>query len=153
MRLKAALIAVLVTAVSFFSSGQAVDDVGDGWMSAVDSALCLIESSAPEFWPEVSANCKHVTFWNGDHSTSSDSTVVISAHDMRLGSVNNIACVIIHESHHLEVARRRLSMAVCKEELECYMLERAFVDRVSADEAWLVAFIYRSILRYTEECD
>jgi hypothetical protein len=154
MCFKDVVVATLFSFFSFFSGAQiVVDDVGDGWKAKVDSALCMIEHAGPEYWDEVNTNCKKVTYWMGDFSTSVDSSVVISTHDMKLGSVYNIACAIIHESHHMEIKRLGIKMRECEEELECYVREGRFVDVVECREAWLVTFIYRSMMSYSEKCE
>lgn len=154
MRVKDAVTALVFLLVSVFSGAQVVvDDVGPGWKSKVDSALVLIDSAGPDISGEVSRNCKRVTYWMGDFSTSADTSVVISVHDMSLGSVANIACAIIHESHHMEIRRLGQRMPECEEEIECYTRECRFLDAVCCEEAWLIAFVYKSILFYQEKCD
>lgn len=151
MRLKAALASVLIFFCAFVSA-QSVDDVGTGWKSKVDSALMLIDSAGPEFSDEVKRNCKRVTYWIGDFSTSVDTSVVIAVHDMKLGSVANLACAIIHEAHHMELRRLGVKMPECEEEIECYTRECRFLDEICCEEAWLVVFVYRSISKYQEDC-
>jgi len=154
MCVKDAVTVLLFLLVSVFSGAQiVVDDVGDGWKAKVDSALCMIRRAGPDYWPEVERNCKKVTYWMGDFSTSVDTSVVISTHDMKLGSVCNIACAIIHESHHMEIRRLGLKMPECEEEMECYVRESRFVDAVDCQEVWLIGFIYKSILLYQEKCE
>ena len=154
MRFKDAVILLSFFFLSFFSSAQiVVDDVGDGWKSKVDSALCLIESAGPEYYEEVARNCKRISYWMGDFSTSVDSSVVISTHDMKLGSVCNIACAIVHEAHHMEIKRLGLKMRECEEEMECYVRESRFVETTECPEAWLIGFIYKSIVTYQEKCE
>ena len=109
MRIKNALIIIgLLLTTTVFSQIQ-IDDVGDGWKLKVDSALTLIKKTSPEHYKEVSEYCKHITYWMGGFSTTQDSSVVaISVRDMKIGSVNNLACIIVHESHHLLLRKKHL---------------------------------------------
>ncbi len=128
-----------------------VDDVGDGWKSQVDSALALIEKTSPEHWNEVKEYCTHITYWLGDFSTTTDSsTVMISTKDMKIGSVNNLACIIIHETHHLYLLRNNILLSPKKEELNCYLYELEFLNKIENCEFWLKAHVIKCINHYSE---
>ncbi len=149
MYLKNALISLLLLISSSVFGQIKIDDVGDGWKSKVDSALSLIEKTSPSHYKEVIENCNYVTFWIGNFSTTQDtSTVVISVKDMKLGSVNNIACILIHESHHLYFKRNKIKLDVNKEELLCYQYEYEFLQKIPNAENWLTIHVIKSILRY-----
>ena len=122
MCIKNALITIsLLLTTTVFSQIQ-IDDVGDGWKLKVDSALTLIKKTSPGHYKEISEYCNHITYWMGSFSTTQDSsTVVISVKDMKIGSVNNIACIIVHESHHLLLRKKHIKLEPKKEELECYV--------------------------------
>ena len=128
-----------------------VDDVGDGWKSQVDSALMLIKKTSPEHWNEVSEYCNHITFWIGDFSTTTDTaTVMISTKDMRIGSVNNLACIIVHEVHHLYILKTGRVLKPEEEELICYLWENEFLKKVPGAEEWLKRHIIKCIVIYSE---
>jgi hypothetical protein len=128
-----------------------VDDVGDGWKSQVDSALMLIEKTSPQHWDEVKKYCTHITYWLGDFSTTTDSsTVMISTKDMKLNSVNNLACIIIHEVHHLYILRNGIVLTEPKEELECYLWENDFLKKIPEPEYWLKVHLIKCISHYSE---
>lgn len=79
--------------------------------------------------------CNHITFWNGDFSTCEDSTsIMISRQDM-LSSINNIACVIVHESYHLKVYKNNIDPDL--EEYEAYKYENDFIKHLENYELWL----------------
>lgn len=128
-----------------------VDDVGDGWKSQVDSALMLIKKTSPEHWNEVSEYCNHITFWIGDFSTTTDTaTVMISTKDMRIGSVNNLACIIVHEVHHLYILKTGRVLKPEEEELICYLWENEFLKKVPGAEEWLKRHVIKCIVIYSE---
>ena len=147
MYIKNALITLtLLFATTGFSQIQ-IDDVGDGWKLKVDSALTLIKKTSPEHYKEVSEYCKHITYWMGGFSTTQDSSVVaISVRDMKIGSVNNLACIIVHESHHLMIQKKHIVMDPKKEELECYQYEYEFLQRIPNAEDWLTIHVIKNII-------
>jgi hypothetical protein len=152
MYFKNALIFVFLLLTTNLFSQILVDDVGDGWKSQVDSALLLIKKTSPEHWIEVENYCTHITFWLGNFSTTSDSsTVMISTKDIRLNSINNLACIIIHETHHLYILNKGIKLTEPKEELECYLYELKFVNKLKDCEFWLKAHVIKCINHYSEE--
>jgi hypothetical protein len=152
MCFKNAIIFVFLLFTTNLFSQILVDDVGDGWKSQVDSALLLIKKTSPEHWTEVENYCTHITFWLGNFSTTSDSsTVMISTKDIRLNSINNLACIIIHETHHLYILNKGIKLTEPKEELECYLYELKFVNKLKDCEFWLKAHVIKCINHYSEE--
>jgi hypothetical protein len=147
MCIKNALITIgLLLTTTLFSQIQ-IDDVGDGWKLKVDSALTLIKKTSPGHYKEVSEYCNHITYWMGSFSTTQDSSVVvISVKDMKIGSVNNIACIIVHESHHLLLRKKHIKLEPRKEELECYEYEYAFLQMVPNVEDWLTIHVIKNII-------
>ena len=152
MCFKNAIIFVFLLFTTNLFSQILVDDVGDGWKSQVDSALLLIKKTSPEHWTEVENYCTHITFWLGNFSTTTDSsTVMISTKDIRLNSINNLACIIIHETHHLYILNTGIKLTEPKEELECYLYELKFVNKLKDCEFWLKAHVIKCINHYSEE--
>jgi len=147
MYIKNAIITfLLLLSTTGFSQIQ-IDDVGDGWKLKVDSALTLIKKTSPEHYKEVSEYCKHITYWMGGFSTTQDSSVVvISVKDMKIGSVNNLACIIVHESHHLAIQNKHIVMNSKKEELECYQYEYEFLQKIPNAEDWLTIHVIKNII-------
>ena len=147
MYIKNALILFFILITRSLFSQITIDDVGDGWKLKVDSALTLIKNITPDYYKEVSEYCKHVTYWMGGFSTTQDSSVVvISVRDMKIGSVNNIACIIVHESHHLAIQKKHIVMIPKKEELECYQYEYEFLQRIPNVEDWLTIHAIKNII-------
>jgi hypothetical protein len=147
MYIKNAIITfLLLLSTTGFSQIQ-IDDVGDGWKLKVDSALTLIKKTSPEHYKEVSEYCKHITYWMGGFSTTQDSSVVvISVRDMKIGSINNLACIIVHESHHLAIQNKHIVMNPKKEELVCYQYEYEFLQRIPNAEDWLTIHVIKNII-------
>ncbi len=147
MCIKNALITIsLLLTTTVFSQIQ-IDDVGDGWKLKVDSALTLIKKTSPGHYKEISEYCNHITYWMGSFSTTQDSSVVvISVKDMKIGSVNNIACIIVHESHHLLLRKKHIKLEPKKEELECYQYEYGFLQMVPNVEDWLTIHVIKNII-------
>ena len=147
MYIKNAIITfLLLLSTTGFSQIQ-IDDVGDGWKLKVDSALTLIKKTSPDHYKEVSEYCKHITYWMGGFSTTQDSSVVvISVKDMKIGSVNNLACIIVHESHHLAIQNKHIVMNPKKEELACYQYEYEFLQRIPNAEDWLTIHVIKNII-------
>ena len=152
MYIKNALISFFLLITTSLFSQITIDDVGDGWKSKVDSALVLIQRTSPEHWNQVEKSCKHITFWIGDFSTTTDSnTVMICRKDINIKSINNLACVIIHESHHLYIQQHDIVVTAPKEELECYYWELEFIKKLPNPEVWLEQHVIKCIINYKEE--
>jgi hypothetical protein len=142
----AIIIFFLLLTTTGFSQIQ-IDDVGDGWKLKVDSALNLIKKTSPEHYKEVSEYCTYITYWMGGFSTTQDSsTVVISVRDMNINSINNIACILVHESHHLMIQKKHIVMEPKKEELECYQYEYGFLQMIPNAESWLTIHVIKNII-------
>jgi hypothetical protein len=147
MYIKNALILLFILLSSNLFAQTQIDDVGDGWKLKVDSAINLIKKTSPEHYKQVSEYCKHVSYWMGGFSTTQDSDIVlISTKDMKIGSVNNIACILVHESHHLYIKSKHIILTPKKEELECYMYEYEFIKKVNNPENWLITHIIKNII-------
>ena len=151
MYIKNALILFFILITGSLFSQITIDDVGDGWKLKVDSALTLIKNITPDYYKEVSEYCKHVTYWMGGFSTTQDSsTVMISTKDIRLNSINNLACLIIHETHHLYILNKDIKLSEPKEELECYLWEFNFLKKIPDSEYWLKAHVIKCINHYSQ---
>ena len=81
-------------------------------------------------------NCKRISFWNGPYSTTEDKSIVISILDLKSESVNNIACVLVHESKHLELIETK-SLTQSEEECIAYRYELDFITKLKNPEPYL----------------
>jgi hypothetical protein len=151
MCIKNALIGILFLLLPYVSFSQIkVDDVGDGWKGKVDSALALIKEYDPRSYEHVIENCDHITYWLGSHSTSQyPSSVVIAVQDMKINSINNIACIIVHETVHLKLHTKGVDISGNREELIAYTIERSFAERIPNIEPWILTHIDNQIKLFT----
>lgn len=134
-----------------------VDKGGDGWSVQVDSALTLIKKTSPKHWQLVEESCNHISMWNGKVSTTQPGngvekgTVVISKDDFKLGSINNIASVIVHESRHLWISRMGIKFHSANlEEANCYLWELEFLQTIPNVEPWLVQHVFNQFVGNTK---
>jgi len=144
--------ALILLLLSFNSFGQIkIDDVGDGWKTKVDSALVLIKTIDPDAYQIVLDHCNHITYWMNKFSSTQDpSTILIATKDMKL-SVNNIACVIVHESYHLRYRHFGVIMGENDEEYMCYRYEYRFILKIPNVEPWLIEHAITNMRRYKTE--
>jgi hypothetical protein len=113
-----------------------IEDVGDGWKQKVENSIQLIKEKDKVKYDTLVKYCNHITFWNGNFSTTEDSTsIMISQKDMNSNSLTNIAAVIIHESYHLK--KYKFKMNIDLEEYEAYKYEYSFLEKLSTQEYWL----------------
>jgi hypothetical protein len=116
-----------------------VDNVGDGWVDKVNKAITLIKKVDSEKYDILIDVCDHVTFWNGNFSTTEDShTIMISQADIMRGSVNNVAAVLVHESRHLYFRKHGIKMKEIDEETLAYMYELDFLKQIPGVEQYLI---------------
>lgn len=115
-----------------------VDKAGDGWDLRVDSALNLIKINDPSKYTLLKNYCNKIEFWNGCYSTNDGiKSIIISTGDIKLGSVNNLAAVVIHESLHLYYSNTLHTLDVQEEENMCYRYEFSFLEKLPDVEGWL----------------
>jgi len=113
-----------------------IEDLGDNWKQKVESSILLIKETDKSKYDTLIKYCKHITFWNGDFSTTEDSiSIMISQTDMNSKSINNIVSVLIHESYHLK--KYKSDMDADLEEYEAYQYELEFLRKLDNCEYWL----------------
>lgn len=120
-----------------------VHTAGDAWQLKVDSAFSLIKKYDPEKYILLDSVCDEVDFWLGEFSSynidkEGKSTIYISVKDIKLNSINNLACVLIHESLHLYFRKINLSISHEIEEKICYRYELEFIEKIPNAESWLL---------------
>jgi hypothetical protein len=115
-----------------------IDQVGDNWKPQVEQALSLIKNTDTNTYNFVLKHCKRISFWNGEFSTvEGNSTVTIAKGDMQLESIHNIACIIVHESKHLEIIQLGLEFPLQHEECICYLWEMDFIGKMKGEPEWV----------------
>jgi hypothetical protein len=151
MCIKNALTLLLLIVPLFSFSQIKVSDVGD-WKPKVDSALMLIKSLDSNKYNIVTENCKTIDYIIGDFSTTQPpNTIVISVKDLKLNSIKNIACVIVHESYHLHLFNNNIKLTPRREELMCYRWEYEFICNMPAVEDWIFRNAIKEIIYYNEQ--
>lgn len=118
-----------------------IDQSGEGWKEMVESAILLIERTDPEKYEHLKNNVTKIGFWGGFYSSSEGTEIVISRDDIQLNSVENIACVLIHESKHIEL--RNSNMSLGDEECLCYLYELDFIKKLNDPKFLLENCLYR----------
>lgn len=134
------LVVILLLLITNIVVGQVkIDDVGDGWVNKVNQALKLIKQIDSEKYDTLIEVCDHITFWNGNFSTTEDShTIMISQSDILRGSVNNVAAVLVHESRHLYFRKHGIKMKEIDEETMSYLYELQFLKKIPGVEQFLI---------------
>jgi hypothetical protein len=151
-------IILLVFITNLASAQITIDKGGDGWSIQVDSALTLIKKTSPKHWQMVEESCNHISMWNGKVSTTQPGkgvergTIVISRDDFKLGSINNIAAVIVHESRHLWISRMGITFHSGNlEEANCYLWELEFLQTIPNVEPWLIQHVFKQFVGNTKQ--
>jgi hypothetical protein len=74
--------------------------------------------------------------------------IAITAQDMKIGSINNIAAILVHESYHLELSARKEILDNNTEEYLCYQKEYDFLCKLPYVEDWLFKNSINKLLYY-----
>jgi len=132
---------LLLLLIPFTSSGQIrIDKAGDGWDLKTDSALTVIKQTDPQKFQLLDSVCQEVSFWISNFSSNElvgkEGRIYVSTKDVKLG-INNLACVLVHESLHLYFLRRGVQMTPAEEENYCYRYELEFIQKLANPEPWL----------------
>lgn len=140
---------LLLLLIPFTSSGQIrIDKAGDGWDLKIDSALTVIKQTDPQKFQLLDSVCQEVSFWISDFSSNelveNKGRIYVSVKDVRLG-INNLACVLVHESLHLYFLRRGVQLTPAEEENYCYRYELEFIQKLTNPEPWLKANVLKHI--------
>ena len=126
-----------------------VDKAGDGWDLKIDSALALIRKTDSTKYAILDSNCANISFWLSDFSScdleKEGGRIYISARDVKLNSINNLAAVLVHESLHLHILKNKIILDPKKEENYCYRYEFGFVNKLPNVEPWLRLHIIEQI--------
>jgi len=132
---------LLLFLIPFICSGQIrVDKAGDGWDLKIDSALTVIKYTDLQKYQLLDSVCQEVSFWISNFSSNElvgkTGRIYVSTKDVKLG-INNLACVLIHESLHLYFLRKGVKMTPAEEENYCYRYELEFIEKLTNPEPWL----------------
>jgi len=124
-----------------------IDKAGDGWDEKVDSSLAIIKQYDSIKYKLLLRVCDKIEFWNGCYSTNNgERTIIVSSGDVKLGSLNNLAAVIVHESLHLYYSNHLNMLNNQEEENMCYRYELSFLEMLSDVEPWLWTHTLQQII-------
>jgi hypothetical protein len=149
------LILILLCLTANLQAQIKIDKAGDYWDRDVELALNRVYEIDTVAYNFIYENVKRVSMWNGDHSTSEGvrgekGTIIIAAKDFQLCSINNIACVLVHESYHLMIFRKLgRHTQPCSEEVSAYKFELDFILKIPDAEAFLYKNALTQIKYYT----
>ena len=126
-----------------------VDKAGDGWDLKVDSALTLIKQTDSAKYALLDSVCSNVSFWLSDFSScdleEEGGRIYISVRDVKLNSINNLAAVLVHESFHLYIWKKKILLHPKGEENYCYRYELELVNKLPNLEPWLKLHVIEQI--------
>lgn len=149
--LKVIVISFFLIFVNLTHSQIHIDDVGDNWKLNVEKSLMLIKQTDPEKYDTLLKYCERITFWNGTFSTIENSnTIMISQMDIKSNLINNISCVIVHESYHLKMFNVT-NNDFC-EERDAYKYEIEFIRKLNNPENWLLLHALKMLRYFEGEC-
>jgi hypothetical protein len=133
---------------------QTISKAGDGWDTKIDSAIQIIKKYDYNKYVVFKEVCQRIDFWKSSFSSTSvvegDYTILIADADIKLNSINNLACILVHESQHLVYIMQDSDMSEYEEEFKCYMYELSFLQNIPTPEPWLLANIYEKIHKYKQ---
>ena len=126
-----------------------VDKAGDGWDLKIDSALALIKQTDSAKYALLDSVCSNVSFWLSDFSScdleEEGGRIYISVRDVKLNSINNLAAVLVHESFHLYIWKKKILLHPKGEENYCYRYELELVNKLPHLEPWLKLHVIEQI--------
>lgn len=126
-----------------------IPDVGDGWKTQVELAVQLIKKTDSVSYQIIIENCTEIEYIVGDRSACKlPNTIAINTKDLEIGSINNIAAVLVHEAHHLHYYNQKLRFDPNLEEYLCYLREYEFLCKLPDTEDWLFKNCINQLLYY-----
>jgi len=119
-----------------------IDKAGDGWDLKIDSALNVIQTVDLQKYQLLDSVCQEVSFWISKFSSNELTEdgvgrIYVAVGDVKLGSINNLAVVLVHESLHLYFLRKGVKLPPLEEENLCYRYELELIEKLTNVEPWL----------------
>lgn len=124
--------------INFFSFSQVrLDGFDTREKNSIESAISLIKEKDDFKYSRLLEFCKMIKYSDvGVCRIENDSIIIITKEILNLGSVNKVACSIIHETKRLEIKVKKYNLSKRKEEWTCYSSEWGFCCRINCEE-WL----------------
>jgi len=150
MRIWTSIIFLLLFPIFSFSQIK-ISDISN-WKPIIEEAIELIKNTDRPKYDLLMENCNNIEFMIGDFSTTKPpKTIVINTRDMYLGSVNDVASVLVHESYHLYLYSKVEKLKESEEELICYKYEYDFLCKLPKVEGWLFKNVIDMIIFYSKK--
>ena len=132
-------LSIICLLISINCSAQKIDDIGDGWKATVEKALAVIKKYDSTKYNFIKAHCTKISYWLGSFATiEQPRTILIPTTEMNKACINDIACVIVHESLHLYYRYPETSMKLEEEEFKAYSYEYDFLMKIPNVQYWLI---------------
>jgi hypothetical protein len=113
-----------------------IDEGFPDWKTLVEKSIDLVKQTDSSYYQILIKNCERISFWNGLYSTTEDNSIVISVSDLNSKSSNNVACVLVHESKHIELMKTK-NLTQSEEECIVYKYELDFIVKLKNPEPYL----------------
>lgn len=130
-----------------------IHPAGDGWHIKTDSALSIIKKYDPEKYNLITQVCHEIEFWSSDFSSNEIregiGKIYIANGDMKIESMNNLACVLVHESLHLMFLKKGIELSKREEEKLCYLYELELLYKIPGAEPWLIQHTKSKIKQFS----
>jgi hypothetical protein len=104
--------------------------------------LDLIKRTDSNYYNHVIDNCEHIGFWAGKYSTNEGTSIYMTKYDFEMNSIQNLACIIVHESKHIEFSKSKIILSEKEEECICYKYEKEFLFKVEIPERRLLENVF-----------
>jgi hypothetical protein len=134
-------------------SQPSIHPAGDGWHIRVDSALSHIKKYDPQKYNLLVEVCNEIEFWSSDFSSNNMldgvGKIYVSNGDMKIESINNLCCVLVHESLHLLFLKKGIKMSKKEEERLCYLYELELLNKIPGAEPWLIQHTKNKIQQHS----
>ena len=138
----------------FFLSSNAQIEISEFdtlWKSRTDSALSLIKECDSSRYHFLQDNCTMIHFWIFEFSSIVENgTILVPQGEVKYGSIESIAGVIVRESMRLNLCNNLIQMDEETEEVFCRLYELDFLLKVPDIEYDLIEEARGKISDYLE---
>jgi predicted metal-dependent peptidase len=126
-----------------------IPDVGDGWKGRTLLALDRIHKYDSSKYHTLLSVCNKIEFWTGSFATTDKQSILIPTTELKVGIINDLAAILIHESMHLYLKAKKIQPTVSEEERLCYEYELDFLQKIPGVESWLLNNCKQQIETYS----
>lgn len=146
MKNKLTILFILLSLISF--SQVRITGFNEPEKQTIQRSIELIKVKDEFKYSRFLEFCKEIKYSEtGISRTENDSIIIVTKSILDIGSVNKVACSIIHETKRLELRVRKYNLNQKKEEWTCYSSEWGFCCRLECEE-WLKHEIQNALVEY-----